>query len=156
MKGRSARLRIIKKIIENHRIPSQEDLLGFLKKEGVQVTQATLSRDLKLLKVGKVSDGKSGYYYTLPGEDNIRETEKDYIKDFQRGFIGIEFSTNIAVIRTYPGHANSVALALDNFNLDEKIGTIAGDDTIMIIIREGFTQDDFLDSLKSKIPELEL
>ena len=75
MKERLTRLKSIRKLIKNYRIESQETLLGYLLKEGYEVTQATLSRDLKLLKVGKVSDGHNGSVYTLPGEDERRESD---------------------------------------------------------------------------------
>ncbi len=155
MKERQVRLKAIRRIIKNNRISSQETLLGFLQSEGYTVTQATLSRDLKLLKVGKVSEGTSGYYYTLPGEDDRRESERSYIQDFQRGYVSLEFSGNIGVVRTLTGHANSVALALDNLNMEETLGTIAGDDTVLIILREGVKADDFIDKLREKIPDLE-
>ena len=73
MKERTSRLKAIKKLIKNNRIESQEELSGHLQKQGFDVTQATLSRDLKLLKVGKISDGNSGYVYTLPGEEERNE-----------------------------------------------------------------------------------
>jgi len=155
VKERQVRLKAIRRIIKNNRISSQETLLGFLQSEGYTVTQATLSRDLKLLKVGKVSEGTSGYYYTLPGEDDRRESERSYIQDFQRGYVSLEFSGNIGVVRTLTGHANSVALALDNLNMEETLGTIAGDDTVLIILREGVKADDFIDKLREKIPDLE-
>jgi len=155
VKERQVRLKAIRRIIKNNRISSQETLLGFLQSEGYTVTQATLSRDLKLLKVGKVSEGTSGYYYTLPGEDDRRESERSYIQDFQRGYVSLEFSGNIGVVRTLTGHANSVALALDNLNMEETLGTIAGDDTVLIILREGVKADDFIEKLREKIPDLE-
>ena len=75
MKERQSRLKAIKNLIKNNIIESQDDLLALLQKEGFDVTQATLSRDLKLLKVGKVPDGKSGYMYALPGDDENAESE---------------------------------------------------------------------------------
>ena len=155
MKERQVRLKAIRRIIKNNRIASQESLLGFLENEGFTVTQATLSRDLKLLKVGKISEGQSGYYYTLPGEEDRRESERSYIQDFQRGYVSLEFSGNIGVVRTLTGHANSVALALDNLNMEEILGTIAGDDTVLIVLREGFSSGDIIDTLREKIPDLE-
>jgi len=137
MKDKDARMDCIKQIIREMRIHSQEALLEQMHLRGHRVTQATLSRDLKGLKVGKVSDGKNGYYYTLPGDAKYGATEKDYLKDVQRGFISYEFSQNICVINTLPGHANSVALAIDQINLNEILGTIAGDDTIFLVLKEG-------------------
>jgi transcriptional regulator of arginine metabolism len=155
VKERQVRLKAIKRIIKNNRIASQESLLGFLEQEGFNVTQATLSRDLKLLKVGKISEGQTGYYYTLPGEDDRRESERSYIQDFQRGYVSLEFSGNLGVVRTLTGHANSVALSLDNLNMEEILGTIAGDDTVLIILKEGTSSEALLDKLREKIPDLE-
>ena len=82
VKERRARLAAIEKLIKKNRIESQESLLAHLQKAGYDVTQATLSRDLKLLKVGKMSDGKGGYIYTLEKEEERTEAEKIYIQDF--------------------------------------------------------------------------
>lgn len=156
MKGRNARLKSIKKLIKTSKIESQEILLGLLQQEGYDVTQATLSRDMKLLKVGKISDGDNGYIYALPSEDERQESEKTVARDFLRGYISIECSGNIAVIKTYSGHADVVASALDTLALDEVIGTIAGgDNCVFACLREGYSGKDFLNSLKKKIPEVE-
>ncbi len=156
MKERLARLKAIRKLIKTYRIESQETLLGHLQKEGFVVTQATLSRDLKLLKVGKISDGHNGYVYSLPGDDDRQETERTFVQDFLRGYISIDWSLNMVVIKTYSGHSDSVALAVDNLALDEVLGTIAGrDNTVFVCLREGITGEDFMAQMKDKIPELE-
>ncbi len=155
MRERQNRLSKIKELIKIHRIDSQDMLLELLVKEGYTVTQATLSRDLKMLKVGKISDGWSGYYYALPDNDLISESEKSYIQDVRRGVLSIEFSNNIGVIKTRQGHADSVALALDILSIPEILGTVAGDDTIFIILREGMTKEDLLESFKVRIPEID-
>lgn len=155
MKERQHRLNKIKELIQIHHIDSQEMLLELLVKEGYQVTQATLSRDLKMLKVGKISDGWSGYFYALPENDLISESEKSYIQDVRRGVLSIEFSGNIGVIKTRQGHADSVALALDVLSLPEILGTVAGDDTIFVILRDGMTKEDLINSFRKRIPEVE-
>lgn len=156
MKERLSRLKIIRKLIKTYRIESQEALLGYLTKEGFEVTQATLSRDLKLLKVGKISDGHNGYVYTLPGEEDRQESEMSLAQDFMRGYISIETSGNIAVIKTYSGYADVVAQSLDSLGMDEVLGTIAGgDNCVFACMREGVIGDNFLDALKLKIPELD-
>ncbi|MDD7201047.1 MAG: ArgR family transcriptional regulator [Sphaerochaetaceae bacterium] len=154
MRERSNRLAVVKELIKNNRIDNQDTLLDMLKHEGYHVTQATLSRDLKMLKVGKISDGWSGYYYALPENDMVSESEKSYIQDVRRGILSIEFSGNIGVVKTRPGHANSVGIALDILALPEILGTVAGDDTIFIILREGMTKEDLLESFKTRIPEV--
>ncbi|OQY35061.1 MAG: ArgR family transcriptional regulator [Spirochaetaceae bacterium 4572_59] len=156
MNSRTARLKSIKRIISEYHVTSQEQLLAFLKKENVSVTQATLSRDLKLLKVGKVSDGNNGYYYTLPRNRKEMESTQQYIHDIARGFLCISFSGSLCIMKTLAGHANSVASALDNLEMDEVLGTIAGDDTILVVLKENLTSKQFIASLKSIIPELEI
>jgi transcriptional regulator of arginine metabolism len=156
MKERQSRLNAIKRLIKNNRIESQEILLGLLHKEGYIVTQATLSRDLKLLKVGKVSDGQTGYVYSMPGDDERRETELAYIQDFLHGYISIDWSGNIVVIKTYPGHADPVAQAVDNLNIDDVLGTVAGkDNTVFACLRGGVSGEDFMRKMKARIPDLE-
>ena len=156
MKERLTRLKIIRKLIKTYRIESQEALLGYLTREGFEVTQATLSRDLKLLKVGKVSDGHNGYVYTLPGEEDRQKSELSLAQDFMRGYISIECSGNIAVIKTYSGYADVVAQSIDSMGMDEVLGTIAGgDNCVFACLREGVTGDQFLDALKLKVPELD-
>ena len=155
MKERQARLKSIKALIKNNIIESQDDLLSLLVKEGYDVTQATLSRDLKLLKVGKVPDGKSGYMYALPDEDEDGENEAIYVQDFLRGYVSIDFSGNIVVIKTFSGHANSVCNALDNLNMDEVLGTVAGDNCLFACLKEGITGEVFMEKLKKHIPGIE-
>ncbi len=155
MKERLSRLKTIRKLIKNYRIESQDALLAYLEKEGFEVTQATLSRDLKLLKVGKVADGNTGYVYTLPGDDERRESELIYIQDFLRGYVSIDWSGNIVVVKTFPGHANTVSNALDNMNMDEILGTVAGDNCLFACLREGVSGDQFMTELKRRIPEIE-
>jgi transcriptional regulator of arginine metabolism len=155
MKERTGRLKKIRDLIREQRIESQEKILELLKQEGYRVTQATLSRDLKYLRVGKISDGWSGYYYTLPEDEEKPEEERGYIHDVRRGILSLEFSYNIGVIKTLAGHADSVALALDKINMPEILGTVAGDDTIFVILREGMTKEDLITSFRTRIPEVE-
>ena len=155
MKERHSRLKAIRKLIKNHRVESQETLLSYLQKEGYEVTQATLSRDLKMLKVGKVSDGNAGYFYTLPSDEENQESEQIYKRDFLRGYVSIDWSGNIIVIKTFPGHANTVSNALDNLNLEDLLGTVAGDNCLFACIKEGVSGEDFVKKLKAKIPEIE-
>ena len=154
MKERQSRLKAIKQLIKDNIIESQDDLLALLQKENFEVTQATLSRDLKLLKVGKVPDGQNGYKYDLPDEENS-ENEAIYVQDFLRGYVSIDFSGNIVVIKTFPGHANTVCNAIDNLNMDQVLGTVAGDNCMFACLKEGVTGDDFMAKLKEHIPGIE-
>ena len=155
VKERLVRLNAIRKLITTEKIWSQDTLLAHLQKNGFAVTQATLSRDLRTLKVGKVSDGAGSYIYTLPGEDENHGMEQTYAQDFLRGFISIDWSGNIVVIKTHSGHSDPVAVALDSLGLDEMLGTIAGNDnTVAVFLREGVGGKEFLKRLKDTIPGL--
>lgn len=155
MKERTSRLKAIRNLIKNNNIKSQEELLGLLTKDGYEVTQATLSRDLKLLKVGKMSDGHEGYLYTLPSEEESRENESIFVQDFMRGYVSIEWNSSTVVIKTFSGQANSVANALDSLNMKEILGTVAGDNCIFASLRHGTTGEQFMSALKKHIPNLD-
>lgn len=152
---RSVRLARLRHIIETRKVNSQEMLLKVLGEEGHSVTQATLSRDLKYLKVGKVPDGKGGYLYTFSDQATKVGSDRSLVEDFRRGFISVEFSGNQGVIRTLPGHAMTVAFAIDNLNIHEVLGTIAGDDTILVIPRDGVDRAALIEALRQRIPGLE-
>ncbi len=156
MKNRTKRQLAIKKIITTNEISSQEELLGKLKEEDFDLTQATLSRDLKILKVAKVSHSKRGYVYVIPEgvsvEPQHENTRVNFLVD---GFRDLRFSGNLAVLRTRPGYASSLAAVLDNADPYEIIGTIAGDDTILLVMREGVTSSDLINSLILVMPKLE-
>lgn len=126
-----------------------------LQNEGFEVTQATLSRDMKLLKVAKISDGKGNYIYAIHNDDHNFESEKIYVQDFLRGYISIDFSGNMLVIKTLPGHANTVCNAIDNLGLDDILGTVAGENCMFGVLREGVKGSDFMEILREKIPGLE-
>jgi transcriptional regulator of arginine metabolism len=166
VKERLARLNAVRNLIMNEKIKSQDTLLEYLQKEGFAVTQATLSRDLRALKVDRISDGAGSYIYTL-GEELAagtaglgstpapHETEDTYAHDFLRGCISIEWSGNIVVVKTHSGHSDPVALALDSFGFEEILGTIAGNDnTVAVFLREGCSGEDFMKRIKETVPEL--
>ncbi len=156
MKERLERLKVVRTLIKTHRIDSQDSLLQLLSEAGYSVTQATLSRDLKYLKVGKVADGQTGYYYTVPSEEERKESEKHYIQDFLRGYVSVDWNESVVVVRTFSGHSDSVALAIDNMGMDDVLGTISGrDNVVFIAMKKGLTGEDFVRALKSKIPDFD-
>jgi transcriptional regulator of arginine metabolism len=153
MGNRTERLLIIKKIITDNKVSSQEELLHLLEKEGLNYTQATLSRDLKFLKVNKIADPEKGYIYELP-EKHAGE-EKDVAENYAaKGFISIQFANQLGIIKTLPGYANSIASLIDSSNPFEIVGTIAGDDTILVIPRNNVTEKNIINALVLIIPEL--
>lgn len=157
MKQRLTRLKAIKRLIKSYPIESQERLLGYLARDGISVTQATLSRDLKMLKVSKVSNGNDEYVYTIPSDDRSpHEMEQTGVQDFLRGYISIDYSGNMVVIKTYSGHTDLISIALENMNFESVLGIIAGrDNCVFVCLREGVTGEVFLRELKRRIPELE-
>jgi transcriptional regulator of arginine metabolism len=135
---KAKRLIAIEKIITGENISSQDELLRKLRGKGLSCTQATLSRDLRQLGVGRVADGTGGYRYMLPGGTgnadlnrlnlNILPVIRDVIE-----------AHHLIIIRTLPGNASNTALVIDGAGRYEIAGTIAGDDTILVIPRDGIT-----------------
>ncbi len=153
MKLKAQRLAAIKNIITSQKVSSQEELLTLLEKDGFLTTQATLSRDLKFLKVAKVPYTDLGYIYELP--QAVSKPTEDNHEDFPlSGVETIDFTGNLAVIKTRPGFANSIASVIDRHNPYEILGTIAGDDTILLINREGVSKGHILEVLSLFIPGL--
>jgi transcriptional regulator of arginine metabolism len=150
MKERNSRLMAIRRLITRENISSQEELLSLLEKQGFSMTQATLSRDLKYLKVAKMPDTEKGYIYMLT-ERQLNDPS-DNTEFPITGFVSIDFARGMAIMKTLPGHASSIAYALDNLNSYEIAGTIAGDDTILIIPRDGVVKSDLVNLLKTKMP----
>jgi transcriptional regulator of arginine metabolism len=152
--NKTKRLLEIRNIIQGQKIGSQDELLSVLNTRGFEYTQATLSRDLKYLKVGKVSDAEKGMIYQLPDQmiTAVSSTSDTAQTNNQpTGFISIEFSANMAVIKTLPGFASSLAYRIDGMNSFEILGTIAGDDTILVIAREGIPRQDVVQCLRPVI-----
>lgn len=139
MKIKDRRLEAIKLIISSKEIGSQEELLQRLKEEGFLLTQATLSRDLKQLKVAKAASMNGHYVYVLPNETMYKRVRKPLsAREMMNtpGFQSLHFSGNMGVIRTRPGYASSIAYNIDNSDIPDILGTIAGDDTIFIVVKE--------------------
>lgn len=158
MKSKNNRLDAIKMIISSKEVGSQDELLQELLKEGYSLTQATLSRDLKQLKVAKAASMNGNYVYVLPNNTMYkRMTEQHSATEMLRfnGVISLDFSGNMAVIKTRPGYASSVAYDIDNRDFDEILGTIAGDDTILLVLREGYTRNDVVNALSLIIPNIQ-
>ncbi len=150
--GRGVRLSAIRRIVSATAVSNQERLTELLKREGFRVTQATLSRDLKRLGIGKTPSPDGGYTYTLTDGEVKPGSDATWIQDFNRGFLSIDFSDRLGVMRTLPGHASSVASALDNLRVAEVLGTIAGDDTILVVPRTGVTPTRLLRGMRARIP----
>jgi transcriptional regulator of arginine metabolism len=153
MKNRNERLMEIRRLIGSRNISSQEELSKLLEKRGFSLTQATLSRDLKYLKVAKMPDDQAGYIYILPDKEQVLEETEASGTGIQ-GLVSLDFAQGMAILRTLPGHASSVAYTIDNLDAYEIAGTIAGDDTILLIPRDGVTRSDLVNLLKLRVPGL--
>ena len=128
------RLEIISRLVQTEVICNQDELQGRLKAEGFEVTQATLSRDIKRLRITKKHEGKI-LVYRLPTQPEVVT-------------IDLEFSGNLGVLRTRPGYAMGIASDIDALSAPEIVATIAGDDTILIIPREGYSRESVRKSLE--------
>lgn len=155
MSSRNERLDMLRLILGRAAVGSQEELLQVLRAEGYPVTQATLSRDLQKLKAAKVPS-EEGYRYVLPEHPAyVRQIAPSlHTPEFLRtsGFLSMEFSGNLVVMRTRPGYATSITTEIDAHNPESLCGTIAGDDTILAVIREGFERSRVVEELAMILP----
>ena len=132
---KSNRQEEILRIIENMEIETQEDLANELRNRGYTVTQATVSRDIKELRLIKVSGHKSAYCYAHTGRNESAVNDR-MIRLLSDSTVSVDFAGQIVVVKTLSGSANVAAEVIDNMNWTEVLGTIAGDNTIFIAVRE--------------------
>ncbi|SFC92324.1 arginine repressor [Butyrivibrio sp. YAB3001] len=125
-------------IIARHEVETQEQLAGYLKAEGYDVTQATVSRDIRQMKLTKqvTEDGRQKYVYSTADKDAMQDK---YVSVLKAGYVSMDIAQNILVMKTVSGMAMALAAAIDAIDLPEVVGCIAGDDTIMMAIK---TNDD--------------
>ena len=126
-------IRIVE-LIEKYDIETQEELAEYLKKDGFAVTQATVSRDIRELKLTKIPTGNGRQKYAVLRQDDSHLGDK-YIRVLKECFVSMDSAQNILVIKTGVGMAMAVAAAIDAMKFEEIVGSIAGDDTIMMAIR---------------------
>lgn len=159
MSIRSKRLSLIRELVSSNKVSNQEDLLAMLARCGCVITQATLSRDLKELKVAKSPDVSGGYHYSLLSGDGAAAAgafidHRDVASTIIAGIVSIEFSGQLCVVKTRPGYANMVASIIDSTLSGRIMGTIAGDDTVLLVLREGTDADSILDRIDKVIPNI--
>lgn len=157
MKSKNNRLDAIKMIISSKEVGSQDELLQELQKEGYRLTQATLSRDLKQLKVAKAASMNGNYVYVLPNNTMYRRMAEPMAATqmlMYSGFLSIDFSGHMAVLKTRPGYASRLAYDIDNHDFQGILGTIAGDDTILMVMREGCSRESVIQALQQVVPEM--
>lgn len=134
-------------LIQKDEIGTQEDLAAALEREGYHVTQATVSRDIRELKLTKVSSKSGGQKYVALSNVEQQVSEK-VIRVFKDAFVSIDYAGNTIVIRTLIGMGNAVAAAVDAFNIQEIIGTLAGDDTIFCLVKHEEHIETVIDQFK--------
>ena len=157
MKVKNSRMEALKMLISSQELCSQEEVLQALEKEGYKLTQATLSRDLKQLKVAKAASMNGKYVYVLPNETMYkRVTSPRSAREMlmTSGYLSINFSGNMAIVKTRPGYASSIAYNIDSSDIPQILGTIAGDDTLFIALREGTLRETFIEELSMVIPDI--
>ena len=125
----------IKEIVQSQSIETQEELANDLLAEGIEVTQATVSRDIKELMLIKIPTGDGHYRYALSPEENVVLSRSRINRLFQDSIIRVDSALNQIVLHTIPGSASAVAFSVDHAKWSEVIGTLAGDDTILLICR---------------------
>ena len=157
MSRKNDRIEQLIEIIKNNNVGSQEELLKMLADKGIFVTQATLSRDLKMLKTTKVPLDHGSYAYMLPDASIAKmnaggRRTVDFSRHVCNGFISLEFSNNIGVMLTRNGYASGIAYDIDMLNAPEIAGTIAGANTVFIVLREGVTHEKATEVLSMILP----
>ena len=144
------RHRKIKELVEQFEIETQEELADKLREAGYAVTQATVSRDIREMKLSKVPMGDGRQKYTILVHSDHYLSDK-YIRVLKDGFVSMDMAQNILVIKTVAGMAMAVAAAVDAMKLKEIVGSIAGDDTIMVAVRTTQETEQLMDKIHSLI-----
>jgi transcriptional regulator of arginine metabolism len=153
---KNRRLAIILELVNTHSPNSQGKLLKLLHDRGFTITQTTLSRDIKQLKISKMPDDKGNYSYASPNHET-NYSNKSLIRDrvihpSNHGFISFEFSYQFGVIKTRTGYTNGIATEVNNRATSIILGTVVGDNTILLIPKEGATRQEIIDVLAKIIP----
>ena len=126
----------ILRLVQEHPVSTQEELAEALRRQGLEAVQATISRDIAQLGLVKVRDQAGRLVYALPGASDL-DRLSELTSALRRWALSLDASGNLLVVHTPPGHANALAQAIDQARLPDVLGTIAGDDTITVIAREG-------------------
>ena len=140
---KSERQSEILKIIKAGDVETQEQLLTMLEERGYRATQATISRDIKELRLVKELTRRGGYRYTVNEQRTGGATDMRQRNIFKEGVISVEYAQNIVVIRSMPGTANAVLAALDSMEIPKMLGSLAGDDTGILIMRDTAAAEEF-------------
>lgn len=149
MNQKTQRFATIRKIIRNELISSQEELIARLRECGVEITQSTLSRDLKYMNVAKVPHKDKGYIYVLP---NTVQHDANVSSNISDNITSLTFSGNLGILKTKSGYASAISVPIDNLDTPDILGTIAGDNTVLLILREEANRGQIIESLVRIFP----
>lgn len=142
----------IKELVENHKINTQDELMKKLKESGFYATQATMSRDIRELKLTKISDGINGYYYAFPA-NSAGEGIIGLNHSLTHLIESVDSSINIIVIKTRGGMAQAVATGIDSIKSEDILGCVAGDDTIFVVTRSADSASELGSKIKTMMAE---
>ena len=140
----------ILQIISNNTVDTQEELLRLLRQEGFDVTQATVSRDIKELRLVKTQTGTGKYRYTAPKE-SVRDISSRFYSLFSENTISVQSACNMVVIKSLTGMAQAVCAAMDSLHWEGIVGTLAGDDTIFVVTKDEDCARRFTEELRQML-----
>lgn len=140
---KNARQEEIKTIIQSMEVETQEQLLAALKERGYSTTQATISRDIKELRMVKELNNHGRYCYTISERKDVRGTDARLRNIFKEGVVSEDVAQNIVVVRTMPGLASAACSALDSMDIPGMVASLAGDDTGILIMRDNASAQQF-------------
>ena len=146
---KSQRQAKILEIISNKNVETQEQLLAALQEEGFHGTQATISRDIKELRIVKELTSLGTYRYTTSSSEITGSFSSRMNTIFRECVVGFDYAQNIIVIRTLPGLASAAASAIDAMNMSAVVGSLAGDDTVMVVMRDMNAAASFCGEIKN-------
>ena len=144
---------VILELISNNDISTQEELTEQLQNNGFNVSQATVSRDIKELNLVKVEGLNKKYRYSKIDITN-QNISPQIINLFKQIVVSIESANNIIVVKTLSGNASAAGMAIDQIHFSQVLGTVAGDDTILLVIKEGYNHKEVHQQLSAIVPEM--
>ena len=154
-KSKRERQQAILRLIQEHPISRQESLLDHLRNEGFDATQATISRDIRELCLVKAATS-DGYRYVSSHNESLNpKMQGRFDTIFRESVLGVDYAGHVVLVKCYSGMANAACAALDTMGLEGIVGTLAGDDTIFIVLREGVTKEQLMADLGGIIPGME-
>lgn len=136
-------------LISKYEIDTQDELIERLRDHGFEVTQATVSRDVRELKISKMTTGKGTYRYVLPKQSAEKTPGMKFSNTLIDSIVSVDHACNIVVLKTYAGLAQAVAVGIDGMSMHQILGCVAGDDTIMIVSRDESCATEIADRVRT-------